>query len=132
MTLRAMPLKEYSTEVRAAWVPYLYEFDDLIAQADQYELERTQQAQNRTRVSPSAEQIARMDKALYWPTQYLNRAAPELCEAVNAVALAHSLGLDAGWITKKRGGYADTWRQRHDEGCEVIAIGLVGDRVPVF
>jgi hypothetical protein len=51
---------------------------------------------------------------------------------VNAVSLAHALDRDAGWVAKKRGGYADTWRQRHDRGCELIARGLATDLVPVF
>jgi hypothetical protein len=40
-------------------------------------------------------------------TQYL---APlvHLLRAVNALALAHSLDRDAGWIAAKRGGYGDT------------------------
>ncbi|WP_441232575.1 hypothetical protein [Bradyrhizobium sp. 1200_D9_N1_1] len=57
---------------------------------------------------------------------------PDLCEGVNAVAQAHSLGFDCAWVTRKRGGYADTWRARHDEGCEIIAMALIKDRVPVF
>jgi len=52
--------------------------------------------------------------------------------AVNAVALAHSLERDAGWVAAKRGGYADTWRQRHDQGCEIIARELRAGLVPVF
>jgi hypothetical protein len=67
-----------------------------------------------------------------WSGQYLLGKFDHLCEAMNMIALAHSLGLDAGWCRRKRGGYADTWRQRHDQGCAVIAAGLIGDRVPVF
>ena len=32
----------------------------------------------------------------------------------------------------KRGGYGDTWRERHDQGCDIIARGLRSCRVPVF
>jgi hypothetical protein len=35
-------------------------------------------------------------------------------------------------VAAKRGGYGDTWRQRHDAGCAIIAQGLRGCRVPVF
>jgi hypothetical protein len=35
-------------------------------------------------------------------------------------------------VTRKRGGFADTWRQRHDRGCEIIAAALAADRTPVF
>ena len=48
------------------------------------------------------------------------------------MALAHSLDRDSGWVAAKHGGYADTWRQRHDAGCAIIAQGLRAGRVPVF
>jgi hypothetical protein len=131
-TFRAMPVRSYSTKSRTAWPAYMYTFEDLTAQADQYELEQTYQTQNRTKVSPTVKQITAANKALCWPAEYLSALHPQLCEAVNAVALAHSLGADAGWVTRKRGGYADTWRERHDRGCEVIADRLVADRVAVF
>ncbi|QHP69810.1 hypothetical protein EI171_22440 [Bradyrhizobium sp. LCT2] len=57
---------------------------------------------------------------------------PNWCESVNAVALAHAQDRDAGWVARKRGGYADTWRERHDRGCEIIATALIKDRTPVF
>ena len=111
--------------------PYCYEWDDLLAQQAQGELERTQALQNRIRLLPSSREVQRMEVAICWPAEYL---APlvHLLRAVNAVALAHSLDRDAGWIAAKRGGYADTWRERHDHGCEIIARGLRSCRVPVF
>jgi hypothetical protein len=130
-TLRLLPMRD-KTGARSAWPAYLHEFEDLLAQQEQGELERTMQQQNRTRVSPSVQEIARMEQVTYWPTRYLWALHPQLCEAVNAVTLAHALGLDAGWVTRKRGGYADTWRARHDQGCEIIAAGLIRDRVSVF
>ena len=130
VTLAKLPMRDRSG-LRSAWPAIIYEFEDLVAQQEQGEPERTQEQQNRTRVIPSAREIAHMEATVYWPTQYLS-ATPELREAVNMLGLAHSLGLDAGWIAKKRGGYADTWRERHDRGCELIGRGLERDRVPVF
>ena len=72
-----------------------------------------------------------MEVAICWPAEYLAQLV-HLLIAVNAVALAHSLERDSGWIAKKRGGYADTWRERHDQGCNIIAQGLRARRVPVF
>ena len=66
-----------------------------------------------------------------WPAEYLARLAI-CCAPSTRVALAHSLDRDSGWIAAKRGGYADTWRERHDQGCEIIARGLRSCRVPVF
>ena len=80
---------------------------------------------------PSAAVISHMETALWWPAKYLG-AKPELREAVNMIGLAHSLDLDAGWVAKKRGGYADTWRERHDHGCELIARSLERDRVRIL
>jgi hypothetical protein len=118
-TLAKMPRGD-RTGMRSAWPAYMYEFNDLVDQAEQGELERTQAEQNRVRVVPSAVEIAHMEASTYWPAQYLG-AKPDLREAVNLLGLAYSLGLDARWVAKKRGGLADTWRERHDRGCELIA-----------
>ena len=72
-----------------------------------------------------------MEAAIYWPAQYLTRS-DWLLRAVNAVALAHAMDHDAGWVAARRGGFADTSRANHDRGCEVIASGLRGELVPVF
>ncbi|RXG91566.1 hypothetical protein [Bradyrhizobium zhanjiangense] len=116
---------------RAIWPPYVYEWDDLLAQQAQGELERTQAMQNRIRLLPSSREVQRMEIAICWPAEHLG-SKDHLLRAVNAVALAHALERDAGWVAAKRGGYADTWRERHDQGCDIIAIGLRSRRVPVF
>jgi hypothetical protein len=116
----------------STWPAILHSFDDLVGQQEQGELERTMQMQNHVRVAPTAQEIARMEAAIGWPMKYLSTNYLQLCEAVNAVSLAHAFGTDAGWVAKKRGGVADTWLQRHDLGCEIIARGLVADRTPVF
>jgi hypothetical protein len=131
VTFRSLPLGDKGG-ASAAWPAYMYEWEDLLAQQAQGELERTMQLQNRTRVSPSVTEITRAIEVCYWPAKYLSVRHPQLCEAVNAVALAHALDRDAGWVTRKRGGYADTWRTRHDHGCEIIAAELTRDRVLVF
>ena len=75
--------------------------------------------------------MTRCEATIGWSAHYLC-AFGDLCGATNMVALAHSLGFDAGWVTRKRGRYADTWRQRHDKECAIIAAGLIKDRVSVF
>ena len=72
-----------------------------------------------------------MERAIGWPLVYLAQNLI-IAQAVNCVALAHALERDAGWVAAKRGGYADTWRQRHDTGCEIIATRLRVELVPVF
>jgi hypothetical protein len=131
-TLRQLPIKGSPVGFKNGWpVAHLYEWEDLIAQAESETLQVTQREQNRVRVQPSLREVTRCEAVITWGARYLS-AFDHLCEAVNMVALAHSLGLDAGWVTHKRGGYADTWRQRHDKGCAIIAAGLIKDRVPVF
>ena len=129
MTLKDLPMGGGTGT--SAWPAYCYEWEDLLAQHQQGELERTQQLQNRIRLLPSLRAISKMELAICWPAEYLGRL-PDLLRAVNAVALAHSLERDAGWVAAKRGGYGDTWRQRHDAGCALIAQGLRAGRVPVF
>lgn len=129
--LRMLPadvMRGYS----AAWPAYGYEFEDLLAQQEQGELERTQRIQNRTRILPSYQDVTRMEQAICWPAQFLRENAEYLRRAVNAVALAHSLDRDAGWVAAKHGGYADTWRFNHDRGCDIIASGLRRELAPVF
>jgi hypothetical protein len=129
-TLRQLPMGGIDG-YRSAWPPYAYEFEDLLGQAEQGELERTQQLQNRTRLLPCLVEITRMEVVIQWPAEFLGRWF-EIVLAVNVIAMAHALDLDAGWVAAKRGGYADTWRERHDHGCEIIAQGLRKGLVPVF
>jgi hypothetical protein len=129
VTLKELPMGGRTGS--SCWPAYSYEWEDLLAQQQQGELERTQQQQNRIRLLPSLRAISEMEQAICWPAQYLGRF-PDLLRAVNAVALAHSVERDSGWIAAKRGGYADTWRERHDQGCSIIARGLRACRTPVF
>ncbi|MFH0301414.1 hypothetical protein AAFX91_30185 [Bradyrhizobium sp. 31Argb] len=129
-TLRMLPMRAVQGYC-GAWPSYAYEFEDLLAQHEQGELEKTQRMQNRARLLPSYSDVTRMEAAVYWPARFLGQA-DWLMRAVNMVALAHSLERDAGWVAAQCGGYADTWRDRHDKGCEVIARGLGTAFVPVF
>lgn len=115
------------------WPAYDYEYEDLLAQQQQAEDEKRQdqQQRNRVRLSPSVEQITQMERTLYWPARYL-ATAPWLMRAVNAVSLTRALDRDIRWLARKRGGKASLWVARHHDGCEVIAFGLIRDKVSVF
>jgi hypothetical protein len=128
-TLRMLPMGSLAG-YGGTWPVYAYEFDDLVAQKQQGELERTQAQQNRIRLLPSLQEIGRMEIVIGWPATFLN--GTNLARAVNCVAFAHSLDLDAGWVSAKRGGDPETWRKEHDEGCGIIASALQRARVPVF
>lgn len=133
-TLRQLPMKGGApAELGNAWPTYAYEWQDLLAQAEgeAEALKATQRERNRVRIQPSLAEVTRCEAVIGWCAHYLH-TLEDLSEATNLVALAHSLGHDSGWVTRKRGGYADTWRQRHDKGCAIIAAGLTKDRIPVF
>lgn len=129
-TLRLIPMRGVAG-YKVCWPAYRYEFQDLLAQQEQGELERTLKLQNRTRIMPSWRDVTRMEAAIGWPARFLGHDG-NVAAAVNAVALAHAMERDSGWVAAKYGGYADTWRDRHDTGCGVIARQLRAERVPVF
>ena len=129
-TLRGLPMGGVGG-YGGSWPPYAYEFEDMLAQAEQGELEKTQRLQNRVRLLPSYADVTRMEAAICWPAQYLARTS-WLLVAVNAVAFARSIERDASWVANRRGGFAETWRDRHDRGCEIIAAGLRDELAPVF
>ena len=128
-TLRMLPMPG-SAAIAATGRPIRYEWEDLLAQQEQGELERTQATQNRIRLLPSYRDVTRMEAAISWPAAFLNGTV--LACAVNLVSFAHSLELDAGWVSAKRGGDPELWRIKHDRGCSLIATALQRDRVPVF
>jgi hypothetical protein len=129
-TLRMLPMGGIAGYV-ATWPPYSYEWQDLLAQNEKGELEKTMRSQNRVRLLPSYSDVTRMEAAIYWPAKFLVQQ-DWLLRAVNAVALAHSMERDSEWVANKRGGFAETWRANHDRGCEIIARGLRDEMVPVF
>jgi hypothetical protein len=116
----------------SVWPPYLYEFEDLLAQQRQGELERTMKIQNRTRLSPSLNEISRMEVVLLWPMQYLLKHSAHLLEPVMWLSHAYSMERDASWVVHRRGGFIDTWQARYAQGCTVIADGLIAEKVTVF
>jgi hypothetical protein len=105
VTLKELPLGGGAST--SSLPAYCYEWEDLLSQQQQGELERTQQQQNRIRLLPSMRAVSEMEQAICWPAEYLG-GLPDLLRAVNAVALAHSFDRDAGWVAVKRGGYGDT------------------------
>jgi hypothetical protein len=131
VTLRSLPVHGAPRGIQSFWPQHMVEFEDLLAQAETSELERTMCDANRVRVLPSARAVTAAETAIYWPMKYL-AGLPELATAVNCVSLAYALERDAGWVVRKRGGSADTWRARRDQGCAIIAGGLVRERAPVF
>jgi hypothetical protein len=77
-TLRLIPMSNGARGFQQNWPAYRYEWEDLLAQAEQGELERTMAIQNRTRDVPSHVAVTRMESAIHWPTLYLRRHL-EIC-----------------------------------------------------
>jgi hypothetical protein len=119
------------TGLRKSCLPIVHDADDLAGQKEQREVELADGMPSRLRIVLSSDEVSRCDAALYWPAKYLS-AEPQLAEAVNRVALARAHDRDIAWVASRYGGCVDTWRQRHDVGCLLIARGLVADRVSVF
>jgi hypothetical protein len=114
-----------------SWPTHAYEFADLLAQQEQGELERTMQERNHIGIRPSLQEMTAMETAVAWPAAFLSDRL-DLAAAVNGVSLAHALDRDIRWLVRRRGGYIDTWRQRHADGCNLIAAGLRRARTRVF
>ena len=128
-----MLLPATGTRPAGCWPAYSYDWQDLLAQQEQAEEEKSRErnAQNRARLSPDLEQVSRMERALYWPMRYL-WDAPTLMRAVNACSLARALDREIAWVAKRHGGDAEDWQLRHWKGCDFIARGLISERVAVF
>lgn len=140
VTLKNIPARIGPRSFGRAWPEFEHDWADLMAQADTSgqrgrmgaeERERDSRVQNRTRNTPTIEQVTRMETVLEWVPRYL-WDAPALIFATNALAYAHAFDRDADWLAKKHGGYPETWQARHWRGCEIVARGLVIDKVAVF
>jgi len=117
--------------MQTCWPRPMYDADDLGAQREQRELEGADEDEIGVTVWFTPRQNSQMNAALGWVMKYLPDDR-ELRLGVNKVSLARSLGLGADTVAKRCGGCAETWRRRHDLGCELIARGLIRDRVMVF
>lgn len=131
-TLARLPSASFRTAF-GFWPAYEYSWQDMLAQLEQAaeEQAREHRIANRVRVAPDLAEVSRMERASYWPMQYLV-GMPMLARAVNAVCFTHALGRDVAWLAFKRGGDPDLWQRKNWAGCALIARGLVRDKVGVF
>jgi hypothetical protein len=114
------------------WPRYKLEWHDLLALVGGGELEAMQREQNRTRILPTAREIAEMEIAISWPMTYLREARHVLI--VNTCARVASLDGDLGREMARRHytGTPEEWQQLNWQLCDWIANGLIVDRVAVF
>jgi hypothetical protein len=132
-TLALLPTRRGPREYGNHWPDWIYEWEDLLAQQEieQEEKDRANRKQNRTRLSPSSVEIARMEQVIAWPAHYL-RSFPQLLRTVQLAALARARHRDLHWVARKLSVPGRLVRRWNREGVDKIALGLIRDRVPVF
>jgi hypothetical protein len=109
------------------------EWSDLLAMTQSDPAQQAQDAagRNRTRVTPSAIEIARMEFAIGWPGMYLIRW-PQLLKRVTLCAYMRSRNLPMERAAKKLREPYRWVRRCNQEGLTRIAEGLRKQQVPVF
>jgi hypothetical protein len=132
-TLAIMPMPRGPRGSGSHWPGYAHDWADLLAQqeADQEQKQLDQREANRTRLRPSSVEIMRMEQAIVLPARYL-REFPQLLRTVQAVALARARDRDMGYAARRLRRPRELVRRRNAEGLDLIAHGLVGDRVRIF
>ena len=132
-TLALLPTQRGPREYGNHWPDWMYEWEDLLAQQEieQEEKDRANRKQNRTRLSPSSVEIARMEQTITWPARYL-KDVPQLLRVVQLAALACARHRDLRWVASRLRLPGRLVRKWNTQGLDAIALGLIRDRVPVF
>ena len=111
---------------------YLYDRADLNSQLETHELERMAQRRNGVRIPPSPGEIARMEEALRWPTEYLSGAEYDrVARAVNLAALWAAIDADVDRGLRRIKLTRRTFNARKLQGLRIITQELIRRRVPV-
>lgn len=132
---------------------YVYDFHDLVAQGETYELDRLLKQRNRVRLPAAPDAIERMNETLGWPGRYLE-GKPDIARAVWVAAsiaaqkvphryiedaieqhydkISRELGALTYWIYAQEAvpSRKHLYRLRM-EGLRLITLGLTRDQVPV-
>jgi hypothetical protein len=96
---------------------------------DQREL--IERAKNRVRIRPSAAEISQMEAAIAWPARYVGNLR-HLLITVGVVALMRARERDMQQAARRLRLPEWAVRRRNGEGLDLIAAGLIADRVRVF
>ena len=113
------------------WPDYWHDWADLLAQneSDANEKDERVREQNRARISPSAQDISRMEIVISWGARYLLPADAVL---VQRVALMRSQDRDLEAISHRLRRVPKELRRSNRLGLDLIATGLRIDAVAVF
>jgi len=130
--LRRMPMPPGPRQYGNGWPSYQHSWEDVLAQyADEAERAVVERAQNRVKLLPTAEEIARTEMAVAWPARYL-KYFPQLLMVVQAVAAARARYRQIERVSIKLGLPERIIRLWNREGLDIIARGLIDDQVRVF
>jgi len=111
---------------------YPYDRADLNSQLETQELERMARRRNGVRIPPSPAEVARMEEALRWPTEYLS--SPEfhhIARAVNLEALWAAVDADVARGLRRIKLTRRTFNARKLQGLRIISQELIRRRVPI-
>jgi hypothetical protein len=132
-TLMLMPMPRGPQQFGNDWPQYAHEWADLLAQqeADQEQKDRDQREQNRIRLRPSSVEIAHMEEAICWPARYLHHF-PQLVRTVQTVGVSRSRDRDVEQAARRLRLPGRLVRRWNAKGLDLIARGLLSDRVRLF
>jgi hypothetical protein len=131
-TLRTMPINGVPQGFASAWPEYEQEYADLAQYVDDPQWKAEQAAaRNWVKITPTSQEVARMETAISWPGRYLGDV-PQLLRTVGAVASARARFQDIAAATRKLQLPGRIVRRWNNEGLDLIAAGLRRDEVGVF
>jgi hypothetical protein len=111
---------------------YLYDRADLNSQLETYELERMTRRRNRVRIPPSPAEVAGMEEALRWPTEFLSSSEyHHIARAVNLGALWAAVDADVARGLRRIKVTPRAFNARKVQGLRIITQQLVRRRVPI-
>jgi hypothetical protein len=111
---------------------YIYDRADQNSQLETQELERMARLRNHVRIPPSPAEIARMEEALRWPTEYLSSSEfHHIARAANLGALWAAVDADVERGLRRIKLTRRTFNARKLQGLRIIAQELIRRRVPI-
>lgn len=124
--VRALPARNlFPSEGAGFWPRYPYEWEDLLAQNENVDLDPKP-----ARYRSSADEISKANEAIGWPLKYLIGMVPH-ARAASLYALAKACEIAEARIAKAEGMAQHTLRRRAGIAYGRIADGLNRDKVPV-
>lgn len=106
---------------------YVYDWGDKLAQVETQELGK---GRNRVVLGATAAQVSLMERAIWWPAQYVAEHEG-LLRVLRTYLKAKALRLPFDRLCKEKGWSRATAYRQRDRSLAIIAMGLNRDAVPV-